>query len=556
MTKQLAKVPQRGKAVAASAGIVIGRVQKLMYGRHPIPEHRLAPEQVEDEVVRLASAAAMALAELDEERHHIEKMKSQDPLLILDAHRMLMLDPELVEKAKELIREQCINAEWALRRQMDAIEAIFDSIEDAYLREKKSDVEQVGERIIRHLMGVSVTDLRISDDGPQILIGVDFSPPDVVSLWRQGVAGLVADQGGANAHNIIVARGVGMPALIGTEGILEYAEDGDTLILDAEQSTWILNPSEEEQQKYRKFAEAMDVAYSGLRAFADKPSLSSDGHAMKLMANLEFVEELSMAKEVGADGVGLYRTEFMFLGHDTLPDEEQQFQQYAQAVRSMDGKPVTLRLLDIGGDKPGLFQQLTGRHYGGGNPAMGLRGIRLLLQWPEVLHTQLRAMLRAAEQGPVKILVPMVTGCEEIHQVRDALDHCRADLGLSVQPGVGAMVEVPAAAMVAGDLAKCCDMFSIGTNDLIQYTLAADRGDEDVGGIYHAEHPAVWQMIRQTVQAAKKADIPVSVCGEMAADPAWTQAFLNLGMDSLSMSLSKILPIRKYLSRIQYEPEQ
>ncbi|MDQ7011616.1 MAG: phosphoenolpyruvate--protein phosphotransferase [Mariprofundaceae bacterium] len=545
-----------GKAVAASGGVVIGRVQKLMYGRHPIPEYDLREDQIRDEIRRLDSATALALAELDEERRHVEKMQSQDPLLILDAHRMLMLDPELIEKAKDLVREQAINAEWALRRRMDAIEAVFDSIEDDYLRGKKSDVEQVGERIIRQLMGVSIRELRHAGDEPQIMIGEDFSPPDVVALWRQGVAGLVADQGGVNAHNIIVARGVGMPALIGTTGIFEYAEDGDTLILDGEQGIWILNPDEAEQEKYRQFAEAMSAVYSGLRAFADKPSQSSDGHAIKLMANIEFADELDVAREVGADGVGLFRTEFLFLGADSLPDEDQQFEQYACVVREMEGKPVTLRLLDIGGDKPGLFQQLTGHPYSGENPAMGLRGIRLLLQWPELLQTQIRAMLRAAEEGPVQILVPMVTGCEEIHHVRDVIERCRAELGISAQPLVGAMIEVPAAAMVADDLARCCDMFSIGTNDLIQYTLAADRGDEDVGNIYHAEHPAVWQMIRQTVRAAKKHGIPVSVCGEMASDPAWTQAFLNLGMDALSMSINKILPIRKHLSQIRFEPEQ
>jgi phosphotransferase system enzyme I (PtsI) len=300
----------------------------------------------------------------------------------------------------------------------------------------------------------------------------------------------------------------------------------------------------------------MAVVYGDLRPFADQPSQSLNGHAMKLMGNLEFVEEISLAKDVGVDGVGLFRTEFMFLNADVVPDEEQQYQQYVRVVRGMDGKMVVFRLLDIGGDKPALFEQLSGRRYGGENPAMGLRGVRLLLQWPEVLEMQLAAMLRAAEEGPIQVLIPMVTACEEVERVSEMIEQICMVRGLDANVEVGAMIEVPAAAMIADDLAKCCGMFSVGTNDLIQYTLAADRSDEEVGSLYHSGHPAILSLLKQTVRAAKGAGIPVAVCGELASDPEWTETFLNLGMDALSMSLSNILPIRKHLSKLVYQPEK
>ena len=545
----------RGGGVASSGGVVIGHIQKLSAGRHPIPERAIEHAEIPFELQRLDSALQKALKELDEEQEHLIGLQSQEPLLVLEAHRMMLLDPELVQKVHQLIQEKQINAEWALRQQLDAIGLIFDEIENPYLREKKSDVEQVGIRILRQLMGQSMRLELPTNSQPQILLGQEFSPQDIVTLWRLGIAGIIAEQGGMNAHSIIVARGIGLPALIGSDDILDKAEDGDVIILDGSQDKWILNPTEQDLEQYRNFMNALDTIRVSLEQFADRPSLSSDGNKLPIMANLEFKEELPQTHRVGAEGIGLFRTEFAFLQSYEMPSHNTQHHHYSHVIRSMKGAPVTFRLLDIGGDKPALFKQLAGYRYGGVNPAMGLRGVRLLLHLPELLKHQLMALIKAAEDGPLNILVPMVTRIEEMEQVRDMIEACKHELGITSHIPLGAMIEVPAAVMIANELAAISDFFSIGTNDLIQYALAADRGDEDVGSIYRPDHPAIYQFIKMSVKAAKQAGIPISVCGELASDPDWTHTFLNMGMDSLSMGLNSILMIRKHLSHLEYQPD-
>ena len=549
---------REGKAVTSSSGIILGRVQKLLHGRQPIPERHLKADQLEAEVERLLKAVTAAKLEIDGERQHLNDIGTRDPMLILDVHSMLIADPELLNNVSKRIRKECVNAEWALRQEMDAIQLVFEQVEDAYLRNRKDDVEQAGRRIINQLLGQPESEHGLQaqqdENEPIIYVGDDFSVSNMVSMWRHGVAGVVTEQGGVDAHNIIVARGIGLPALVGATDILDDIKDGDSLILDAEQGLWVLNPTQAEQIAYRKFIKAIALSKRGLAAFACKPSLSSDGREMKLMVNIEFPEELDVTEEMGIDGIGLYRSEFLFINESTMPDEDFQFEQYVTLVRRMQGKPVTMRLLDIGGDRPWLYRDLSGNDYGGANPAMGLRGIRLMLRHPELLKIQLRAMLRAAEEGPVSILVPMVSYREEMEQVRVLAEECRAELGLTVLPPIGAMIEVPAAALIAEDLAKASDFFSIGTNDLIQYTLASDRGDDEVAELYQSGHAAILQLILLAASAAKKAGIPISVCGELAGNPEWTATFLNLDMEYLSMSASSLLAIRRYLSRQHYQP--
>lgn len=562
---QCAGLRREGSAVASSAGIIIGRVQKLLHGRQPIPVRDIASETVDIEVTRLLAAIEAAKTDIDVERAHLNQAGAKDPLTILDMHRMLIVDPELLNKAVGRIHNDCINAEWALRQEMDAIQAILEQVEDEYLRNRKHDIEHAGRRILNHLMAssgqknaqeevYSATSI-VRDNGEQIIyVSDDFSVTDIVSMWRLGVAGVITEQGGADGHNIIIARGVGLPALVGAAGILSKIEDGDTVILDAEQGVWILNPSAIEQTGYIKFIDAIAHSKKSLQAFACKPSLSANGHELKLMANIEFPEELDAAESIGVDGVGLYRSEFLFINETKMPDENDQYVQYAALVKRMDGKPVIMRLLDVGGDRPWLYRDLAGHDYGGMNPAMGLRGIRLLLSNEKLMNIQLSAMLRAAEHGPMQILVPMVTASEEMERVRDALDACRKKLGITEQVPLGAMIEVPAAALMAEDMAKVSDFFSIGTNDLLQYTLAADRNDEELASLSNAGESAILQLIMLTTLAAKKATIPVSVCGELAANPEWVRTFLNLDMAHLSMSLNNILTIRQFLSREDYQP--
>lgn len=549
--------PHQGTAIAASSGIVVGKVQKLAHGRQPIPERQLKKSEIASELRRLNRAVENALIHLDQERKELEGIESQDPFLILGAHRMMLLDPELIDKAKILIKEKQINAEWAIRQQMDEIEAVFDTIEDAYLRDRKLDVEQAGQRILRELMGPRIG-LEAVEGNPQILISHDFTPSEIVAIWRLGVAGIATEQGGINAHSVIVARSIGLPALVGTSDLVETAQDGDLLILDAERGKWILNPSGEELESYARFKSAFEIVRDDLNEYADQPSISANGHAMPIMANIQFREELARVRAVHAEGIGLFRTEFLFMQSNKMPGEEAQYEHYRQIVEGMQGKPVIFRLLDVGGDKPLLFQLFSGARYDGQNPAMGLRGIRLLLNWPEGMKTQLRALLRAAVHGRVSLLVPMVSSVAEMEHVREVIEICKGELGMAgdMEIPLGAMIEIPAAVFIADELARVSDFFSIGTNDLIQYALAADRADEEVSSVYQSNHPAIRQMIEMTVKAARRADIPVSVCGELAADPEWTQTFLNMGMDSLSMNLHNILRIRHHLNHLDYQPER
>lgn len=548
-----------GSAVAASTGIIIARAQKLMHGRSPIPERHLPADRIDQEVARLKQAVDAAIAEIDCERQHLRKLGSLDPLMVLDAHRMMIRDPELAHRAITRIIAESINAEWALRQQIDAIQMVFDQSDNTYLRGRQHDVEQAGQRILNQLMDQSPASspeerYPVHPDEPIIYVGEDFSVSDIVQMWRQGVAGIISEQGGTDAHNIIVARGIGLPALVGATDILQHLNDGDQIILDGEQHIWILNPPPEELAAYRQFIKAVSISREALSAYAMQPSLSRNGRQMKLMANIEFLEELDLADRIGIDGVGLYRSEFLFLNCKEIPDEEVQYRCYASIVHRMRGKPVTMRLLDIGGDKASMYKQATSRDYSGSNPVLGLRGIRLLLRSPGLLTTQLRAMLRAAEEGPLHILVPMVTCCEEMIQVRKLAEQLHHDMKLHQPLSIGAIIEVPAAALVADALAEISDFFSIGTNDLVQYTLAADRSDEEVASLYQPSHPAIKQLIYQTAVAAKKAGIPLSVCGELAASPEWTSTFLNLDMHALSMSLNNILPIRRHLSKQDYKP--
>lgn len=548
---------RRGTSVAASPGIVIGLVQKINSGQNPIPEREVGTDEVQAEINRLEQAIIDSVTDLDAERLLLLNLESQEPLHILDAQRLMLLDPDLSRKVMDMIREKQINAEWALHQHMGIIAEVFEHIEDSYLRARKVDIEQVGMRILHYLTGQEEKPVSLLTDGEKvILVSDDFTPLEIMRFWRQGVAGFIAEQGGPNAHSVIIARGLGIPALMGAEGVMSQLEDSAPIILDGEQGVWISNPDDEILSEYQRFTQTMDLVQKGLQTYARQPSMSADGHALKLMANLEVNDEVPLACEIGVDGVGLYRTEFLLAGVDQLPGEEDQFRHYTSVLRGMKGLPVVFRLMDIGGEKPMLFEPIIGHDAHGMNPALGLRGIRVLLRHPDVLRVQLMALLRSADEGDIQILIPMVTHSDEITQVRDMLNECARELGIKSRIPVGAMIEVPAAVMIADELAKVSDFFSIGTNDLIQYTLAADRSDDAVAYLYDASHPAVESMLCLTVRAAKKAGIPVTICGELAADTKWTEHLMNMGFDALSMSLNHILPVRKRLSCLHYHPEE
>lgn len=549
---------QKGVAAASSAGIVIATVKTVHQSHLPIPQRRISQDQCKQEAIRLEQAISTVQAELKLERAHLERCDHHEPMTLLDMYSMLISDPELLQQSRQRIHQHGINAEWALRQQIDLLQSAFAHTDDDYLRNRKEEIELAGRRIIHQLLNENSQSQhhwqQTKPQQPIIYIGNDFSISDIVSMWRHGVAGMITEQGGVDTHNIIVARGVNLPALVGATGILETVKHGDQLILDGEQGCWIVNPDPQDLEKYQHFIHTIQVAKEDLKSFASQPSHSLDGHEMKLMANIEFIEELDIAEQMGIDGIGLYRSEFLFINEKTMPEMHQQFQQYARLVERMQGKPITIRLLDVGGDRPWLYQEILGSSYSGANPAMGLRGIRLLLRNPAPLKKQLKAICKASDIGTIHILIPMVSCCDEVEQVRNIVTTCCKELGIHKQPMIGAMIEIPAAALIADELADVCDFFSIGTNDLMQYTLASDRQDDEVAALHYTGHHAMLKLITMTATAAKKAAIPVSVCGELAANPAWTNTFLNLDMAHLSMSAQNILTIRKTLRKMRYQP--
>lgn len=543
----------QGNAAASSSGVVVGRVQILVSGESPVEERTLQEHEVMQEQSRFDTAIERATEGLQRESLQVTLAGHHEVAAILEAHRLMLHDPEFTGRVRQRISDERLNAEWALRKHLNVLQRLFATMEDEYFRERFQDVWHLGQRLLEHLSAQQSLAPIPEYAEPTIFVTLDISPSDVISLWRMGAAGVIADQGGVNAHAIIIARGIGLPMLVGTRSLCSQVEDGNYIILDAERNCYVLCPNQQDLEHSRSFISAMAAVRHDLQCFAKRPSLSKDNHAMALMANIEFEEEIAAVHAVGADGVGLFRTEFIYLRSPTIPDETTQYEEYRRVVEQMQGKPIVFRLLDIGGDKPAVFQQLTGDSIKRENPALGLRGIRLLLAWPEILEAQLRALLRASVHGSLSIMIPMVSTVQEVQQVRTMLHECAKDLQITAVPSLGSMIEVPAAVMIADELAHVSDFFSIGSNDLIQYCMAADRDNDGCGMYYTAEHPAIKKMIGLTVQAGRKAQIPVSVCGELAGSQDWTQVFLDFGVHTLSMTSERILPVRRTLSRLTYQ---
>ncbi len=534
---------RKGKAKASSAGIVFGAIQKLDEKHQFIPEYKIEPQAIKQEVIRFQQAITQASAGLEEEMNQLANHhRANDLVPILQAHQMMLQDPELVIATQQLIEDEGINVEWALKKRLGYFAQAFADMDDVYLRSRKADIEHVGQCVFNCL-----TETESSEYLKQsIMVALDFSPSEIVSMWRSGVSGFVTVQGGEDSHAMILARGVGLPGLAGVHDLFAQAEDGDTFILDGEQGEWVLKPNQKERVKYRQIQKQLAEKNLDLAQYAQQVPGENKHHRLSLLANLEFVEEVMVANQYGVDGVGLFRTEFLFMQTKTLPSEEEQFEYYKQIAQGMQGKSVTFRLLDVGADKLCQIEEML-EVYGGENPALGLRGVRMLLHKPDMLKAQLRAIIRCAEFTDVAILVPMVVSDVEMLKIRQALDAEKQDLGIHASIALGCMIEVPAAVFVADALAEVADFFSIGSNDLVQYSLAVDRADEHVGYLYDVNHQAIKSLIQMAVDAAHRHRIPVTVCGELAANKGWTQTFLDMNISGLSMSSQHILSMRKHL---------
>ena len=535
---------------AVSSGITVGYAHLVSTARLEVAHYEIAPDAVEAEVARLDRALATARDQLVALKSHIAADAPAELEAFLDLHRMILNDSAIAQAPRELIRERRANAEWALVQQMERLVERFEEIEDPYLRERKADVQHAVERVLKVLTGAKTLAEPAGSEEEEKLIVVahDLSPGDMILFKRHRFGGFVTDVGGVTSHTAIVARSLGIPAIVGLHHARQTVAEGELLIVDGEQGVLIVNPDPVVLAEYRERQARIKTGRQRLRRLRKTPSTTLDGTPIELFANIELPQDAPGALEVGAHGVGLFRTEFLFLNRRDLPGEEEQFAAYRQVAEAMQGRPVVLRTLDVGADKAIESGGPTGHTIP--NPAMGLRAIRFCLSEPQMFLTQLRAILRASHYGKVRILLPMLAHVHEIEQTLTLIRQARQQLderGLPYDAGVevGGMIEIPAAALALPIFMRRLNFLSIGTNDLIQYTLAIDRTDDAVAHLYDPLHPAVLTLVAGTIQTATRGGVPVAVCGEMAGDLQMTRLLLGLGLRNFSMHPSQLLQIKE-----------
>lgn len=558
--------------LAVARGIAIGRAVLVASSRVDVAHYFVKPDEVEHEVERIRVARDLVIDEINRLQESISHMGPKEAphelSALLDVHMMLLQDSEMIGGVKRWITERLYNAEWALTTQLEVIARQFDEMEDPYLRERKGDLEQICERVLRAMKGtgvaltanasrpnrkVSQQDLLLDDtvDVPLVLIAHDLSPADMLQFKQSIFAGFITDVGGKTSHTAIVARSMDIPAVVGARTCSQLVRQDDWVIIDGDAGVVIVDPSPIILAEYGFKQRQGELERGRLTRLLHTPSVTLDGEKIQLLANIEMPEDAQVALKAGAMGVGLFRTEFLFMGRQgILPNEEEQYLAYRRAVEGMNGLPVTIRTVDIGADKPLDNSAHDAAHL---NPALGLRAIRWSLAEPSMFLTQLRAILRAAVHGPIKLLVPMLAHANEIKQTLAHIEHARMQLERKGVPfGVvqlGAMIEIPAAALSVQMFLKHFDFLSIGTNDLIQYTLAIDRADESVAHLYDPLHPAVLKLVADTIAACRAQGKEVSVCGEMAGDVSLTRLLLGLGLRSFSMHPAQILAVKQVILR-------
>ncbi len=538
------------RGVGVSKGLGIGPAYVIEGGTVQVPEYRIAPDHIEAELARFDDAAAEArrqITALKAKATTLPDAASEEVGFLLDAHLAMLERSRLMRGVARRIAEDRSNAEAAVDAEVGAITRSFSASRDRYLATRAADVREVGTRLVRNLMGCEPTALAMLPPGA-VLVAEELSPAQTALLDPARVAGLATVLGGAEGHTAIMARSMGVPAVIGVSGLLASVRSGDIVVVDADADRVLVNPSAATLGACRRRQDADRRATEQLQYLAELPAITADGVEVGMYANLEFGREVPAVRAANADGIGLLRTEFMFMNRATLPSEDEQYEALREIVTGMGGRPVTMRTLDVGGDK--LAASLASRLGHPVNPALGLRAIRLGLREPRLLETQLAAMLRAARHGPIRILLPMISSIDQVRRVRRLLGIVARRLRrhrvafTEPLPPLGVMIEVPGAALAADALARVSDFFSIGTNDLTQYTLAIDRCDEQVKALYDPLHPAVLRLVQFTVEAALRARLPVDVCGEVAGDPRFTALLLGLGVRELSMA-PRALPIVK-----------
>lgn len=547
------------KGLGVSSGIGIGVARVHDDGAVRIPHYRIAARDVEAERGRFRDAIARTrrqIRKLQDKAREIPGSASDEIVMLFDAYLQMLADSRLVRGVEARIAGRRLNAEAAVEAEVAAIGESFAAIGDAYITARIADIRDVGSRLIRNLTRAPETPVSGLPKG-SIVVSGELTPADTARLQPHRIAGAVAVLGGAEGHTAIMARALSIPTVLGVSNLLKYVRTGDTLVIDGTSGHIVVNPTPATLAVYAKRREERTAEKRLLVRLRRQPAVTRNGTAIMLQANVELPIEMGMVKQSGAIGIGLLRTEFMFMNRDDIPGEEDQYQALRGIVEAMNGRPVTIRTLDIGGEK--ISDTLVGNFGQSVASPLGLRGIRLSLSRIDILEAQFRAILRAAAHGPIRILLPMVTTCSEVRRARTLLERVARRLkreGIKVPrplPPCGVMIEVPAAALAADALSRICDFFAIGTNDLIMYTLATDRADEQVAPLFDPLHPAVLRLMQGAAEAAMRAAIPVSICGEMAGDPRFTALLLGLGFRNLSMAPANVPRVKKRIRALDLD---
>lgn len=540
------------QGIAVSAGIAIGEALVIENERFVISRRTIDPPSVEAELARLDLAIQAVATEIDEDGQAVSDQLGQQYGAIFSAHRQMLEDPRLRQELEEQIRD-LISPEMAVHRILRRYARVFEQMSNAYLAERAHDLFDLEERLLDHLLERR-QEGRIELKSPTIVLAHDLTPSETARLDRKWVQGFVTEAGGEGGHTAILAKGLELPAVVGTGPLLADVASGDTVIVDGDLGIVLVRPDDEKITAYREQVQKRSTKIAGLDSVRDLPSETLDGHTFQLLANIEFPHEISACQRRNAGGVGLYRTEFLYLGADTEPTEEDHFQAYREVVQAMGDRVVVIRTLDLGADKMGHLPRTEDEH----NPFLGLRSIRLSLRNVDLFRTQLRAILRVSALGNVKILLPLISTLPELRQAKLFLRETMEDLedaGIAFNRNLplGMMVEVPAAVIMIDQFLKEIDFISIGTNDLIQYALAVDRSNKEVADLYQACDPAVLRLIAMSLKAAQQADVPASICGQMSGTPHYALLLLGMGLSSFSLPSSTILETKRILRGVTLE---
>lgn len=534
--------------IAASSGIAIAKAYRLV--EPDLTFEKKTIDQVDSEVERFEAAIAQSKKELEEIRINAKENLGEDKAAIFEAHLLVLSDPELLNPIKDKVKSDKVNAEFALKETADMFVSMFESMDNEYMRERAADIRDVTKRVLSHLLGVKIVNpSMISEE--VVVVAEDLTPSDTAQLNRQFVKGFTTDIGGRTSHSAIMARSLEIPAVVGTKTATKDIENGDLVIVDGLNGQVHINPTPELVEQYKKANEDFEAQKAEWAKLKNEHTYSADGHQVELVANIGTPNDLEGVLNNGGEGVGLYRTEFLYMGRDELPTEDEQFESYKAVLEGIDTKPVVVRTLDIGGDKELPYLKLPKEM----NPFLGFRAIRLCLEEKEIFKTQLRALLRASTYGNLKIMFPMIATLDEFRQAKAMLEEEKAKLqseGVAVSDKieVGIMVEIPSTAVLADQFAKEVDFFSIGTNDLIQYTMAADRMNERVSYLYQPYSPSILRLVKMVIDASHKEGKWTGMCGEMAGDETAIPLLLGLGLDEFSMSATSILKARSQILRL------